>query len=32
MVGLFPNLTRAYDNIGRCPRHKLVGEVGMNVI
>ena len=24
MVGWFPNLTRAYDNNGRCPRQKFV--------
>src|SRR6218665_1337744 len=23
-IGWFPNLTRAYDNIGRCPRQKFV--------
>jgi len=24
LVGWFPNLTRAYDNNGRCPRQKFV--------
>src|SRR6218665_832232 len=24
MIGWFPNLTRAYDNNGRCPRQKFV--------